>query len=136
MNGSVVPADYLDLHPWWRNWFENVAAVQFNHRLLAMAVLAVVVALWLAGQRHALAARPRHALDALLAAALLQVSLGIATLLLVVPVPLAVAHQAGAVLLFTAALVARHALREAVGHGPASHRPAFAGYHPRKEAGT
>jgi heme a synthase len=141
MNGSVVPADYLDLHPWWRNWFENVAAVQFNHRLLAMAVLAVVVALWLAGQRHALAARPRHALDALLAAALLQVSLGIATLLLVVPVPLAVAHQAGAVLLFTAALVARHALREAAApgpaaHGPASRRPAFAGYHPRKEAGT
>lgn len=131
MDGRVVPADYLQLHPWWRNWFENVAAVQFNHRLLAMAVLASVIALWLAAQRHDLAVRPRRALDALLAAALLQVALGIATLLLVVPVPLAAAHQAGAVLLFTAALVALHAL-----HGPASPAPAFAGYHPQKEAGT
>ena len=46
-----------------------------------------------------------------IAAALLQVALGVATLLLVVPIPLAVAHQAGAVLLLTAALVFRHTLR-------------------------
>ena len=46
---------------------------------------------------------------------LLQFALGVATLLLVVPVPLGAAHQAGAVLLLTAAIVFRHALR-----GPAS----------------
>ena len=66
--------------------------------------------LWLGGR---LAALPltRRALHVLLAVALVQVSLGIATLLLVVPVPLAAAHQAGAVLLLTAAIVLRHRLR-------------------------
>ncbi len=41
----------------------------------------------------------------------LQIALGIATLLLVVPMPLAAAHQAGAVLVFAAALNVAHALR-------------------------
>jgi cytochrome c oxidase assembly protein subunit 15 len=45
-----------------------------------------------------------------LAAAALQVALGISTLLLVVPIPLAVAHQAGAIVLLTAALVLRHTM--------------------------
>jgi len=44
--------------------------------------------------------------------AVLQVALGVATLLLVVPLPFAAAHQAGAVLLFTASLAACHALRQ------------------------
>lgn len=112
MDGSLVPEGYWQLQPWWRNLFENVAAVQFDHRLLALTSLAAIVALWLAGRRHSLAARGRRALDALLAMALLQVALGVATLLLVVPLPLAAAHQAGAVLLFTAALAACHALRQ------------------------
>jgi cytochrome c oxidase assembly protein subunit 15 len=47
----------------------------------------------------------------LLAALGLQVSLGIATLVLVVPVPLAAAHQSGAVLLLTATLLALHGLK-------------------------
>jgi heme a synthase len=111
MDGRLVPEGYWQLQPWWRNFFENVAAVQFDHRLLALASVAAIIALWLAGHRHALAARGRRALDALLAMALLQVALGVATLLLVVPIPLAAAHQAGAVLLFTAALAACHALR-------------------------
>jgi cytochrome c oxidase assembly protein subunit 15 len=111
MDGALVPEGYWQLQPWWRNFFENVAAVQFDHRLLALASLAAIIAFWLAGHRHALAARGRRALDALLAMALLQVALGVATLLLVVPLPLAAAHQAGAVLLFTAALAACHALR-------------------------
>jgi len=112
MDGGLVPPGYWQLRPWWLNFFENVAAVQFDHRLLALLSLAAIVALWLAGHRHAPAARGRRALDALLAMAVLQVALGIATLLLVVPLPLAAAHQAGAVLLFTAALAACHALRQ------------------------
>ena len=93
------------------NWFETIPAVQFNHRLLAMMTAACVVLLWLAGMRAALPRPARLALHALLAAALLQFALGVATLLLVVPVPLGAAHQAGAVLLLTAAIVFRHALR-------------------------
>ena len=44
MDGSFVPAGYAQLHPFIRNWFENVAAVQFDHRLLAMTTAASVSA--------------------------------------------------------------------------------------------
>jgi cytochrome c oxidase assembly protein subunit 15 len=111
MDGSFVPAGYAQLHPFIRNWFENVPAVQFDHRLLAETTIAAILALWLTASRVALP-RPAHlALHVLLAAALLQFSLGVATLLLVVPIPLAAAHQAGALLILTAAIVLRHTLR-------------------------
>jgi len=113
MDGRVVPADYARLHPFILNWFENVAAIQFDHRLLALATAVLIVLAWTAGLRAALPRRCRLALHALLAAAVLQVALGITTLVLVVPIPLAVAHQAGAIVLLTAALVLRHMMRSA-----------------------
>jgi cytochrome c oxidase assembly protein subunit 15 len=113
MDGHFVPEGYLQLQPWWRNLFENVASVQFDHRILAMTTAASVLALWAASRRIALPGCSRRAFDALLAMALVQFGLGLSTLLLVVPTPLAVAHQAGALLLFTASLVAHHALRRA-----------------------
>lgn len=111
MEGGFAPADYWRLQPWWSNFFENLASVQFDHRLLAEATLAAAVALWLGGWRARLAPAQRWALHALLAMAAVQVGLGIATLLLVVPLPLAALHQAGAMGLVTAALVVRHFLR-------------------------
>ena len=111
MDGRLVPTGYAAMHPFIRNWFENVAAVQFDHRVLAITTLSAVVLLWASGLRAALLPSVRAALWALLAATLLQVSLGISTLLLVVPIPLAAAHQAGAMLLLTAAIVLRHTLR-------------------------
>ena len=113
MDGSFVPAGYAQLQPLARNWFENIAAVQFDHRLLAETTAAAVVLLWLAGRSSALPRPARMALHALLGIALLQFALGVATLLFVVPVPLAAAHQANAVLLLTAAIVFRHGLRPA-----------------------
>jgi heme a synthase len=110
MDGSFVPPDYLTLAPWWRNAFENVTAVQFDHRILAETTGTAILVLWLVARRFELPRRPRLALDALLAAVVLQIGLGIATLLLVVPIDLGVAHQAGALLLFTAAIVACQAL--------------------------
>ena len=111
MDGSFVPAGYAQLKPFLRNWFENVAAVQFDHRLLAMTTAAAVLALWLAGSQAVLPRPARLAVHGLLAAAALQFALGVSTLLLVVPVPLAAAHQGGAVLLLTVAIVLRHTLR-------------------------
>ena len=55
--------------------------------------------------------RARSGATLLLALLALQIALGISTLLLVVPLPLAAAHQAGAVLVFAAALNVAHALR-------------------------
>jgi heme a synthase len=123
MDGRLVPEGYAQLSPWWRNWFENVAAVQFDHRLLAMTTFAAIVAFAVVAGRHALSRYARRAVAALLGLALLQVALGIATLLLVVPIPLAAAHQAGAVLLLTASLVACHALRESMGRRKATPLP-------------
>ncbi len=113
MDGRLVPAGYAQLQPLWRNWFENIAAIQFDHRVLAITTAAAVLLVWAAGWRADLPKSARIALHALLAAAVLQVGLGISTLLLVVPIALGVAHQAGAVLLLTAAVVFRHTLRRA-----------------------
>ena len=89
----------------------HAITVQADHRLLAVVTAIAVVVLWLWGQGQRLPARLGLALHGLLAAAALQVALGILTLLLVVPIPLAAAHQAGALGLFTAALIAAHAAR-------------------------
>jgi cytochrome c oxidase assembly protein subunit 15 len=111
MDGRLVPAGYAELHPFYLNWFENIAAIQFDHRALAAATTAAVLALWAAAWRARLP-RPAHfALHALLAVTVLQVTLGVSTLLLGVPVPLAAAHQAAAVLLLSAAILLRHTLR-------------------------
>jgi len=110
MEGRLVPPDYLATEPWWRDVFENRATVQFHHRLLGIASLvAAAVLAWRA--LGAETPRPvRRAAVALAHIAALQVALGVATLLLVVPVPLAALHQAGAMALFTAALWLRFVL--------------------------
>jgi cytochrome c oxidase assembly protein subunit 15 len=111
MNGQWVPDNVFYLEPLWRNFFENIATVQFDHRVLALCLAAVVVVFWWRARARVQKPAIRLALHLLLAAVALQVALGISTLLLVVPIPLAAAHQAGAVLLLTATLFAAHRLR-------------------------
>lgn len=113
MNGHWVPPGILALQPWWVNLFENVAAVQFVHRFTAYLLTASVVFLWIAVRRGTVAAHGRSAAHLLLAALALQVTLGIATLVHTVPLGLAAAHQAGALLVFSAALYLTHAVRGA-----------------------
>jgi cytochrome c oxidase assembly protein subunit 15 len=111
MDGDLVPAGLLSLTPWPANLVGNAIAVQFDHRVLAVVTGIGVAGLWLWSQRVRLPARLALALHGLLAAVVLQLGLGILTLLLVVPIPLAAAHQAGALVLFSAAVVAAHAAR-------------------------
>jgi heme a synthase len=106
MDGRLVPEGYWRLEPAWRNLAENIAAVQFNHRLLAtLASLAAFGAAFAAWRRlpHGPA---RRACLGLGAAVALQYALGVATLVLVVPPWLGTLHQANAVLVLTAALLA------------------------------
>jgi len=112
MDGRLVPEGYLQIQPWWRNLFENIATVQFDHRLLATTSFFAIVAFWLAVRGKCVPRTVKAPLNALMLVACLQVALGISTLLFMVPVPLAAAHQAGAVLLFTCALLTLHGLRE------------------------
>jgi heme a synthase len=113
MNGSVVPPEIMMIEPWWRNFFWNMATVQFDHRLGAWLLAFLVPVLWWKVLRADVPARARTGAHLMLAMLAVQVALGITTLLLVVPLPLAAAHQAGAVLLFAFALNLAHALRRA-----------------------
>lgn len=113
MDGQLLPDGYLLLDPWWRNMTANVLAVQFNHRLLAtIAAVMAIGAVW-AAQRRLAPGHARSTVFALGATVALQYALGVATLVHVVPVSLGTLHQATAVLVLAAALVALHALRPA-----------------------
>lgn len=109
MDGSLVPAGYADLSPWWLNAFENVAVVQFNHRWLAVATLVLSLAYVGSLQARAADRRTRRLASYLGAALLAQVAIGIITLLHAVPIALGAAHQAGAVVVLTLALATHHA---------------------------
>src|SRR5262249_41101833 len=111
MGGALVPGDILAQAPLWANPFENPTTAQFIHRWLAMIVAATVLAPW--PRRGRPPARARLPVDLVAGMAAIQVSLGISTLLLVVPVPLAAAHQAGAVMLLSLTLFLLHSLRGA-----------------------
>jgi cytochrome c oxidase assembly protein subunit 15 len=111
MNGAVVPPEILLMDPWYANFASNMATVQFDHRAIAWLLAVIVPVFWWRVVRSTSAPAARRGASLLLAMFAVQAALGIATLLLVVPLPLAAAHQAGAVLLFAAALNAAHALR-------------------------
>ena len=113
MDGRLVPAGYAQLQPLWRNWFENIAAVQFDHRVLATASLVAFTLIGLSGFEAAPSRRLRLCFGALFVAVLAQYSLGMLTLLLVVPPALGTAHQAVAMILLACALTTLHALRGA-----------------------
>lgn len=105
MGDGLVPPDYGFLEPFWLNMFDNPAAVQFNHRLVAILTFAVI--LWLLARTvraPETTARTRLAVHALAGMAAVQLALGISTLLAQVPVSLGAAHQGGAALTFAAAL--------------------------------
>ena len=110
MGGSLVPPGYLAMEPVSINFFENVATIQFNHRLLAIATLVVVLFTAFFGIREARAVRLRQGLWLLLGIVSIQVAVGITVLLFYVPVSLAVVHQGLALLVFTVALYLTHRL--------------------------
>ncbi|PPQ40167.1 heme A synthase [Rhodopila globiformis] len=120
MDGQLVPDGWARLQPVLRNLTENVTAVQFDHRLLATATLILVTLMAALGPRIGL---PRSISIALAVAVGCQYALGVTTLLLVVPVPVAAMHQAGAVILLTTVLVAWHRLL----HGRLPKRPCAKG---------
>jgi len=113
MNGHLVPPEIFMIDPWHLNFFNNMATVQFDHRLLAWILAALVPWFWLKVRRAAQDPRARAAVNLLLGALILQIALGISALLLVVPISLAAAHQGGAIAVFLAALLTVHALRRA-----------------------
>jgi cytochrome c oxidase assembly protein subunit 15 len=111
MGDHWIPPGLMALEPAWRNVFDNLSTVQFDHRVLAITTFTLIVLYWLGARNIAMPARARTGANALLVVAALQVVLGILTVLHAVPTALAVGHQANALLLLTATLYLLHDLR-------------------------
>ena len=106
MNGAILPPESFDLQPLWMNAFENPALAQFNHRILAyVIVLLVPIFVWRAARSGIVSVRKRA--NALLAVTLVQLTLGIVTVLTAAPLWIALVHQATALALFWVLIRAR-----------------------------
>ena len=134
MGGRLIPEDIVSpyIQPKWRNAFENSTTVQFEHRVMALTTTALAIAVFVASKRagrnplvqHLTKSSPlvqqrfrniQKASHAVLGMVSVQVSLGIATLLLYVPVPLATLHQAGSLTLLTFSLWLLYTTRDPTG---------------------
>lgn len=109
MDGHFVPPDFLAMDPWWLNFFSNLGTIQFDHRMIAYCLLVLIPLLW--SQVRQRAPHATGAANAMLLMLVVQVCLGIATLLNHVPVPLAALHQAGAMILFAKLIYLNHRLQ-------------------------
>jgi cytochrome c oxidase assembly protein subunit 15 len=110
MGPTFIPEGLYRGDPAWLAAFEDVTTIQFNHRMFAYFLFLVINLFAVLVFRSEAGGRSRPAMVLLVIALLAQVILGISTLLLHVPVPLAAAHQGGAVLLLTAMVFASHVL--------------------------
>jgi len=111
MEDRLMPLEAYELSPVYLNFFEHPVTVQFNHRTLAELLFFVVLFFWFRTRTFGLHERTRFVANGLMTMICIQVGLGIATLLLVVPVSVAATHQAGAVVLLTFALWNLHEFR-------------------------
>ena len=103
MDGALIPDGLGAMQPWWRNLFENVMTVQFDHRMMAYLVALLAILQTAIAWRSSDSAVHLTA-GLLLAAVLAQITLGVITLLTQVQISIALAHQAGAIIVFALAL--------------------------------
>jgi cytochrome c oxidase assembly protein subunit 15 len=107
IDGALIPsaARLWFETPWWRNLFDNTLTVQFEHRLTAYALFALAAFHAFDALRSRAPAPAVSGALALLAAVTLQATLGVLTLLYQVPIALALAHQAVAIIVLTLAVM-------------------------------
>jgi len=106
MNGGILPPDLFSLQPVWRNFFEDPGLVQFMHRVAGYLLFVFGAVVWLRARRSA---NPitRRAFTDMFALLVLQMVLGVVTVINVAPWQLAILHQFTAVALWVAILRAR-----------------------------
>lgn len=105
MDGAFFPAGLFEMSPWAINFVENLMTMQFMHRMVAYLATLMMIALWIRAHK---AGTRTGTVDLLAIGVLVQVILGIGTLVMGVPVWLASMHQAGALAIFSIAIVAGH----------------------------
>jgi len=104
MDGKLIPDGLFENSPVYINFFENIITVQFAHRLMAIVSVIFVASLWWQARKEIASIPDLWPFHVLISIVILQFFLGVATLLLVVPIHLAAGHQLGAFLSLTACL--------------------------------
>jgi cytochrome c oxidase assembly protein subunit 15 len=110
MGDGFLPPDPFSRDPLWRNFLEDAGLVQFIHRMSGYLLLAFAVFVWSRARRSPHGAT-RFAFNAMMAMMLLQIVIGIVTVLYSAPVHIAIVHQIGAVVLWVLILRARYLAR-------------------------
>ncbi len=108
MNGELIPPGLDTFSPWYLNFFENPLTAQFTHRALAYTLAIFAVCFGLLIWRRPGARSLQTPVAALASAIFFQVALGVATILYGVPLAIALAHQANAIVVFGLALWTLH----------------------------
>ncbi len=111
MHGYLLPPGWNQINPTWLNFFENPVTVQLIHRTLGWGVLLLTTLLWVQAWRWNTVGRFRRGTHILWGAVLAQFALGVATLVLQVPIALASLHQIGACVVLLAAVYTVHAAK-------------------------
>ncbi|QFS82274.1 Heme A synthase [Roseivivax sp. THAF40] len=106
MAGEFLPPTPLEIEPVWRNFFENSGTVQFMHRMAGYGLMIFGVVVWLRARRSP-NAETRFRFNAVLAMMVVQMVLGIVTVIYGAPLEIAIVHQLGAVLLWVLVIRAR-----------------------------
>jgi len=111
MAGKIIPDDLFAYAPWLSNFTENPTTVQFDHRVLGTSTLGVISYMFYKSSKVPLPRSARTAALAVFCMGWMQVGLGITTLLLYVPVPVAALHQSGALVTLSTALWLSHEMK-------------------------
>lgn len=111
MDGKWVPDGLYVISPWWKNHFENVTLVQFQHRIFAMVLATYAVIFSILIFKNTICSRLLLQIKLLVIVLIVQVALGVITLVHVVPIMLASGHQAVAAMLFALSLWVWHTVR-------------------------
>ena len=110
MGGQWIPEGVGALSPWYLNIFENMVTVQFDHRWLAMTTGILLFGWYIKGRLRFDDPAIKRSFKLIGMMVIIQLALGISTLVMQVPVSLAAMHQAGAILLFSVMLINVHLL--------------------------
>ena len=106
MGGQILPPNMWMVEPIWKNFFENPGLVQFVHRVSGYLLMAFGIVVWLRARGSAHTAT-RFAFNIVFAVLLLQMLVGVMTVITAAPVQIAIVHQLIAVLLWAVILRAR-----------------------------
>jgi heme a synthase len=108
MGNSWIAPEVTSMSPFWRNFIDGLAGVQFIHRYNAYMVVLLVFLIWFKSRKLQLLPTQSNGIKFLLGMVLVQFLLGVFTLIYTVPVVLGVLHQTGAFLLFASSIFVLH----------------------------